>query len=104
VLAGDAGILLGALASTQVKMSRGRTLLIDLGGVLGTMAGGLVAIGTNSQEGAGTSLLVGTGAGLALAAVFTREWDVDPDVGSARVIPTRAADGQGWGVALAFER
>lgn len=104
VLAGDLGILAGALLSTQVKMSRGRTMLIDLGGVLGAMGGGLIALGTDSEQGAGTALLVGTGAGLGIAAYATRYWDIEPPPANARVIPTRTADGNGWGVAVAFDR
>ncbi|MDX2087062.1 MAG: hypothetical protein SFX73_04385 [Kofleriaceae bacterium] len=103
VVAGDIGILAGALLSTQVKMSRGRTLLIDLGGVLGIMGGGLIAIGSDSEEAAGSALLIGTGAGLGIAAYATRHWDLEPPPGNARVVPTRAADGNGWGLAVAFD-
>jgi hypothetical protein len=104
VIAGDIGILAGALLSTQVKMSRGRTLLIDLGGVLGVMGGGLVALGTDNEQGAGTAFIVGTGLGLGIAAYATRFWDVEPPPANARVIPTRTADGSGWGLAVAFDR
>ncbi|MEO8704574.1 MAG: hypothetical protein ABI867_31255, partial [Kofleriaceae bacterium] len=76
VLAGDAGIVAGALISTQVKMSRGRTLLIDLGGILGILAGGIVAVSTDSERAAGTALFVGTAGGLVLATVASDEWDV----------------------------
>lgn len=76
VIAGDLGILAGALASTQVKMSRGRTLLIDVGGILGILGGGLVAVSTDSEQAVGTALLVGTGAGLVIATVATDEWDL----------------------------
>jgi hypothetical protein len=102
VIAGDIGILAGALLSTQVKMTRGRTLLIDVGGVLGMLGGGLVALGADSDQGAGASFLVGTGLGLGLAAYATREWDVAPPPRNARLVPTRAGD-DGWGVAVAFE-
>jgi hypothetical protein len=98
VLAGDVGILLGAMTSTQVKMSRGRTLLIDVGGVLGILGGGLVAVGT---EEAGVPLLIGTAAGLGLAAAATQDWDAPP----VTIAPTRvigATGTPGWGVSAAF--
>lgn len=101
VVAGHIGLVLGALTSTRVKMSRGRTLLIDVGGVLGILGGGLVALGTDSATGAGTSLLVGTAAGLGLAAAATWDWDA-PKV---TVTPTRitGASGTGaWGVSAGF--
>lgn len=75
VIAGDLGIIAGALASTQLKMSRGRTFLIDVGGVLGTLGGALVAVGTDSEQGAGVGLLLGTGAGLAAGYALTQDWD-----------------------------
>ena len=101
VLAGDVGLVLGALTSTQVKMSRGRTLLIDVGGVLGILGGGLVAIGTDSDRGAGISLLAGTAAGLGLAAAATIHWDAPP----LTVTPTRITTASGtsvWGVSAAL--
>lgn len=100
VLIGDAGLLLGGLVSTRVKMSRGRTLLIDVGGVLGVLGGGLVAVGTHDGNSAGVALLIGTAAGLGLAAVATRDWDAPP----VAIAPTRlsvpgAAPGtRVWGV------
>jgi hypothetical protein len=103
VIAGDIGIVAGALVSTQVKMSRGRTLLIDIGGVLGILAGGLVAINTDSEQGVGTSLLLGTGLGLGIAALATDDWDV-PDT-KVTVSPTRLTDPRGqsvWGVSAGF--
>jgi len=75
VLAGDAGLVAGMLASTQLEMSRGRTLLIDVGGVLGVLGGALVAIGTDSEEGAGTALMLGTGLGLAAGIGLSKDWD-----------------------------
>lgn len=101
VLAGDIGIVLGALTSTRVKMSRGRTLLIDVGGALGILGGGLVALGTSSDRGAGLSLLAGTAAGLGLAAAATRDWDAPP----VTITPARmtSASGTGaWGLSAAF--
>ena len=98
VVLGDVGLVLAGVASTQIKMSRGRTLLIDVGGMLGTLGGSLVAISTHSDQGAGTALLLGTSLGLVLGVVGTQSWDA-PSV-PARVVATRV--GSGWGLALAF--
>jgi hypothetical protein len=101
VIAGDIGLVLGALTSTRVKMSRGRTLLIDVGGVLGILGGGLVAVGTHGDTGAGTALLIGTAAGLGIAAAATRDWDA-PAVTVAPTRLTSASGAQVWGVSAAF--
>jgi hypothetical protein len=101
VIAGDIGIALGALTSTQIKMSRGRTLLIDVGGVLGILGGGIIAVGTHDDQAAGISLLVGTAAGLGFAAAATYRWDAPP----LTVAPTRLTTASGasaWGVSAAF--
>lgn len=105
VVLGDLGIVAGALIAHQVPMSRGRTLLIDLGGVLGTLAGGLVTISSDSDQAGGTILTVSTAAGLVLAGVLTRDWDVKAPAG-ARIVPTRPGTpgaGAGWGAAVAFD-
>jgi hypothetical protein len=101
VVAGDVGIVLGALTSTQVKMSRGRTLLIDVGGVLGILGGGLIAVGVHDTSPAGFSLLIGTAAGLGLATAATRDWDGPPvTIAPARI--TGASGASAWGVSAAF--
>ena len=105
VLLGDVGIVAGALIANQVPMSRGRTLLIDLGGVLGTLAGGLVVISTDDEQTAGTVLFISTAAGLVIAGLATREWDVTAPK-NARLVPTRVGTpgaGVGWGAALAID-
>ena len=81
-------LLTGALLSSQVKMSRGRTLLIDVGGILGMLAGGLIATGTNDEEGAGIAMIIGTSLGLGVAAVASTKWDKSAPVQVApAVIP-----------------
>ena len=105
VLLGDLGLVAGALIAHEVPMSRGRTLLIDLGGVLGTLAGGLVVISGDDDQTAGTTLFVTTAAGLVIAGFATRGWDVEPPR-SLRVVPARLGTpgtGTSWGAALAFD-
>ena len=97
VLVGDVGLVLGALVSTRAKMSRGRTLLVDVGGVIGVLGGGLIGVGTRSSGPLGTSLLIGTAAGLGIAAVSTRNWDA-PHVAIAPARITGPAGGKGWGI------
>jgi hypothetical protein len=103
VLAGDIGILLGAVASTKVKMSRGRTLLIDAGGVLGILAGGLIAVGTGGDQAAGVALLIGTGAGLGIAYAATNDWDTQQT--QLTVAPSQIVtpgNHHVWGVSAGF--
>jgi hypothetical protein len=97
VVAGDLGLLVGALTSTQLKMSRGRTLLIDLGGVLGTLTGALVAAGADDESTAGVALMLTTAAGLGIAGALSADWDAPP----VAVAPTRLTGPSGataWGV------
>lgn len=78
VIAGDIGLAIGAALASEVKMSRGRTLLIDVGGVLGSLLGGLVAVGLDSGDAdrkIGGVMTISTALGLGLAAVATRRWD-----------------------------
>lgn len=80
VIAGDVGLLAAAALSAEVKMSRGRTLLIDTGGVIGTLVGGLFAVGQDgSDRTAGAALMIGTALGLGLATLLTNDWDASPD-------------------------
>lgn len=106
VISGDIGIVAGALLSTQVKMSRGRTLLIDLGGVLGIMGGGLVAVSQDGDDEAfGAALLVGTAAGLAIAVLATDDWDTPPVTVPVQPMPIAGPSGSvglGLGTQLAF--
>jgi len=82
-------------------MSRGRTLLIDVGGVIGILGGGLVGVGTRDASPLGASLFVGTVAGLGIAALSTRDWDA-PHVAIAPARITGPAGGRAWGVSAAF--
>ena len=62
-------------------MSRGRSLLIDAGGLLGALAGASIPAFANSENGPaiGASGLAGMATGLAIAAYVTRDWDEDRD-------------------------
>jgi hypothetical protein len=103
VIAGDLSILAGALVSQQVKMSRGRTLLIDVGGILGSLTGGLVAIGANDETAAGIILMLGTGAGLAIAAAGTASWDAKPPpVAVTPAVLEGPSRSKGYGLSAGF--
>jgi len=105
VALGDVGLITGALIAHQVPMSRGRTLLIDLGGVLGTLAGGLISFSADDAQTAGGILFTTTAAGLVIAGIATRGWDVKAP-GSMRVVPARVGTpgaGASWGAAVAFD-
>jgi len=102
IVAGDIAILLGALVSRQVDMSRGRTLLMDVGGILGMLAGGLIAIASDDQTAAGVALMVGTGAGLAIAVAGTTDWDKATPVKVAPTVLPGPGRTMGYGVTAGF--
>jgi hypothetical protein len=76
----DLGLVAGAyVAHRYPSISRGRTLLIDAGGIVGGLAGGGMAIiigGNDVDDKLGLgSMLVGTMSGLVAATYFSRNWD-----------------------------
>ncbi len=81
----DAGLLAMALVARRVEMSRGRSLLIDAGGLLGTLAGVSVPAFANAENGhaIGAAGLAGMAVGLAAGAYLSRGWDEDPDQAAA---------------------
>jgi hypothetical protein len=104
VIAGDLGLVLGGVLGTHLPgISRGRTLLIDTGGILGMLAGGLIAVAgdANSAREAFVPLFAGTAVGLAIASFATRRWDV-PATPPARV-SIMPMGREGWGAALSFD-
>lgn len=122
VIAGDVGLLIGGLVSRKVPMSRGRTLLIDTGGILGFLSGGLIVViaQPDDVEAIVTPLFLGTGAGLVIAAVATRDWDVrrgakragdKPDAGKSAYYPdldsarfgVTPMGRQGWGGTVSLD-
>jgi hypothetical protein len=97
LVATDAGILAGSyLASTLPAISRGRTLLIDAGALVGGLGGAGIALiigGDSVDEQVGFSMtLLGTATGLGLAAYFSRGWDI-PDAPDARLTLMPNRDG-----------
>jgi hypothetical protein len=99
--AADAGLVTMALLSRNIEISRGRSLLIDAGGLLGALAGVAIPVFAESDNrrvygGAG---LAGMAGGLAAATWLTRDWDRDDEdrasVSGASAVPflTRSAEG-----------
>lgn len=78
---GNAGVLAGALLAHSVPMSTSRVLLIDAGGLLGTLTGLGVAVLAQGDHlhAAGTFIpgVIGTLTGLGVAYYLTRDWDAD---------------------------
>jgi hypothetical protein len=97
--AADAGLLAAALLAQRVEISRGHMLLIDAGGILGTLTGLAIPLFLESEtaEAYGAAGLVGMAAGLGTAAWLSRGWDDDAPgtAAGARLAPmlTRLADG-----------
>jgi len=81
MLTGNAGLVAGALAGSRVPLSRGRTRLISLGGVIGGFAGlGAALIAEVDDEQSAIALpLVGRIAGLIAGGVLTRGDDLEAD-------------------------
>jgi hypothetical protein len=105
--ASDVGLLIGAVMARRFPMSRGRVLLIDTGGFLGTLMGvGLaviVGLDQNRNHAAFFSRgAIGTVAGLGTSAFLTRRWDL-PEAPAVRlsVAPT-VGGGQALGLAYDF--
>lgn len=94
LLAGsDVGLVGGALLSRVVPMSRGRTFVLDAGGVLGGLVGMgiqfLVTGNANSSRAVASSAAVGMLAGLGTAAYLSRDWDLKDVPVALGVTPTR---------------
>lgn len=97
---GNAGVLAGALLAHSVPMTTSRVLLIDAGGVLGTLTGyGLGVLGGDLRP-APTLIpaLIGTITGLGVAYYLTRDWDSD-ELASDAQLHLGLAPVRGGGVA-----
>jgi hypothetical protein len=99
--AADAGLVTMALLSRNIEISRGRSLLIDAGGLLGALAGVAIPVFAESDNrrvygGAG---LAGMAGGLAAATWLTRGWDREDDerasVSGAATMPFLARSPEG---------
>jgi len=79
----DVGLGVGAyLASRYPQVSRGQTLVIDAGGIVGGVAGGSVGIlisGDFNDRSTPGAAAIGAAVGLATAAYFTRHWSARSD-------------------------
>jgi hypothetical protein len=83
---GNAGVLAGALLAHSEPMTTSRVLLIDAGGLLGTLTGlGVAVLAQGDDLHAAATLipgLVGTVSGLGVAYYLTRDWDSDELAGT----------------------
>lgn len=81
LFAADLGIVGGAALSQKYPMSRGRTFVIDSGGILGFLIGigTYIFIEPDVQSATAFSVMgmMGTVTGLGTAAYLTRDWDVE---------------------------
>jgi hypothetical protein len=87
LVASDVGLVAGGLLARQFPMSRGRTLLLDAGGILGGLLGlGTYVIAVPNDFGRGTvgAVLAGSLTGMAAAALLSRDWDA-PLLGQVQV-------------------
>jgi hypothetical protein len=74
----DAGIIVGGYLATRMpEISRGQTLVIDAGGIVGGVAGGGVGVlisGNFEDRTTPLAAAIGAAVGLGAAAYFTRDW------------------------------
>jgi hypothetical protein len=78
--ASDVGLVGGALLSRVMPMSRGRTLVLDAGVLLGGLLGFAVQtafVGSTSLQTTAASLLAGSAVGLVTAGILTQDWDLE---------------------------
>jgi hypothetical protein len=73
--ASDVGFVGGALLGRKLQVSRGRALLIDVGGLVGALAGMGIGALTDDADGFFGLSLAGTIGGLVVATWATRNWD-----------------------------
>jgi hypothetical protein len=86
---GNAGVLAGALLAHSVPMTTSRVLLIDAGGLLGTLSGlGLAVLAQGDDVHAAATLvpgLLGTLTGLGVAYYLTQDWDSAGDTAATQL-------------------
>jgi hypothetical protein len=82
-------VLAGALLAHSVPMTTSRVLLIDAGGLLGTLSGlGLAVLAQGDDVHAAATLvpgLLGTLTGLGVAYYLTQDWDSAEDTAATQL-------------------
>ncbi len=81
MIAGDVGLVAGALAGSRWPLSRSRARLISVGGLIGTFGGfGLVLISNTDNEDVAIGVpLIGSAVGLVLGTSLTSHHDTEED-------------------------
>ena len=87
-IASDLGLVGGAIVGRAFQISRGRSLLIDVGGIIGSLAGGGIGALTGDEDAGIALALGGTVLGLGIATFATRNWDVKAPPLTPMVTPT----------------
>lgn len=105
-IATDVGLVAGALVARNFDISRGRTLLIDAGGVGGMLLGIGVAVlaeGEPEQSLVGAMGLIGTAVGLSSVFYLSRNIDLpDESVAEVMILPGGPRGSVGGTLAVAF--
>lgn len=102
LIASDLGLVAGGLASKYFPMSRSRSLVIDAGGMLGTLVGAGVPLLVQGDDPSAQVVFTGAGvgavAGLATAYMLTEDWDSPEDLAlQLHVFPTEGGATVGLG-------
>jgi hypothetical protein len=102
LLAGNAGLLATGLLASGLEISEPRVRLINVGGIIGGLAGvGLTLITQPDNEKTGIALpMLGSAAGLGLATHMTRDYDSGPDGGGAGLGALINRDAGRWAVTM----
>lgn len=99
LVVGDLGVVAGGVLASKFATSRGRMLLIDAGGILGTLAGSGTAVliqGNDiSRDAFFRAMLPGAVIGLGAAAWLTRDWDVPDLPVTTAFVPMPGGGGMG---------
>ena len=84
LIASDVGLVAGAFASKYYPMSRSRSLVVDAGGIVGTLVGAGIPLLVQGDDPSATAVFGGAGVGavtgLATSYYLTRNWDAPEDL------------------------